>query len=272
MSDAIKLVPHYNESSKACFVDAAYYTPIMDATAGHLTAPLKFGQAIDLISLSNSVLLLSCGIADMTDSIDPNVSINSVFYLLEDEVKEFKLFNEFGQPMPYASLGMSRNSYSQLDVNLSFVVCQDDPRGETTFDVTGKLDLQTGALTVHCNSRNPAFMPLGFTINANRANANRRPQESATAISSIALPLAASIGTLGHSSGLVRVPEDSANSNGLTIPFKPSDEVLSRVSIHDLLAHIQRRLEVVQNTDRATEDNSYVRAFVTDAQKYNITE
>lgn len=79
----IKVVPivEAGGANEDIFVDAAIHAPVAVVGTGGLaltTAPLKFGVSLDLIGNSNKKTLVSGGVLDITDTLDPAMRLDRV--------------------------------------------------------------------------------------------------------------------------------------------------------------------------------------------------
>lgn len=80
-----KLVPIYTHETRDKFIDSRHnqVTKVnLDAKIVYNTAPLATHRDIDLLAISSSSALLELGVADLTDTIQPNVSLTSIFIAL----------------------------------------------------------------------------------------------------------------------------------------------------------------------------------------------
>ena len=104
-NDASDLVPVYRDENKSFFVDSAVYNPItrqMNNGDSVTTSFLKTGAKFDILALSQSDAMVSKGLADQTDSIDPGVYLDEILVQIVSgnttEVLRFKV-----KDLPYAA-------------------------------------------------------------------------------------------------------------------------------------------------------------------------
>ena len=85
--DTSAIVPVFraNENEDA-FVVAGKYTDDWTTQEAIVTAPLKFGKALDILGLSQTDSILAKGTMDNTDAVDRAVSIKTLFFELDGEL------------------------------------------------------------------------------------------------------------------------------------------------------------------------------------------
>lgn len=112
-----KIVPVHRPQSVDKFIDPAVVAPydvILEGETIH-TAPIAVGKKIDLLGLSQTDTLLAAGIMDMTDSIDPYVTLQNIYLSVGDDVLKINTAN-----LPYANFVYStQQNYRLMTLNFT---------------------------------------------------------------------------------------------------------------------------------------------------------
>ncbi len=112
-----RIIPVHIPQSADKFVDPAIVAPIDMLLEGETihTAPLAIGKKFDLLGLSQTEALLSTGIMDMTDTIDPAVKLQSIYVKIGDDVLKFNTSN-----LPYSEFVYStQQNYRLMQLNFT---------------------------------------------------------------------------------------------------------------------------------------------------------
>lgn len=168
--DATKAVPVVRPESAAVFVPAAKVAPrVVKIDAEDVTtAPLAFGKKVDFIGLSAVDSLLSAGVMDMTDSLDPAINLTSVYVEFGNDVVRFDVSN-----LPYSNFVFSvQNNYRQSNLTFETTsvllnkastkldgsaldtlagIVTDDLTIRLSLTVTGTVNIETGDTVAYCN-------------------------------------------------------------------------------------------------------------------------
>jgi hypothetical protein len=108
-----KIVPVYRAQSQAQF--AVGIPSVNLDVEGEVipTAPLAFGKVVDLLALSQTDALLSAGVMDMTDSLDPLVALQNVYVKFGDDIIKIQTGN-----LPLSNfVATSQNNYRVQNLN-----------------------------------------------------------------------------------------------------------------------------------------------------------
>lgn len=84
--DQTKVVPVWRTESQANFSTTIPHGAVVLEGESIDTAPLAFGKKIDLLGLSQTDALLSTGVMNQTDSLDPAVNLAAVYLTLANDV------------------------------------------------------------------------------------------------------------------------------------------------------------------------------------------
>lgn len=112
-----RVVPVHRAQSASNFVDAAIVAPsdvLLEGETIH-TAPIAVGKKIDLLGISQTDALVSAGLMDMTDSLDPYIQISNVYAKVGDDVLKFATLN-----VPLSNFTYSTQNNQSL-MSLNFV-------------------------------------------------------------------------------------------------------------------------------------------------------
>lgn len=189
-------------------------TPVLRAESAHLfahrevvepwlendevTSALKFGIKFDLLGLSNSDNAFARGDIDVTDHLDFNLSIDKIFYMTKNgTVHMASMYSDLGVVALSHFTMADAGNYQDMSVQLHTVVNKfgtprtlmaglinfvyrkvlgKDPMVPVRID--GVANLQFGTVLVNCVIESVDVRPIGYTLRAYRANANRRPVSS----------------------------------------------------------------------------------------------
>jgi hypothetical protein len=95
-NDLTKMIPVYRSTQNADkFVDTTLIQARTLLLEGESipTAPLAFGKSLSLLGLSQTDTLLANGVMDSTDSIDPAVALQTIYYKVGDDIISFNTLN-----------------------------------------------------------------------------------------------------------------------------------------------------------------------------------
>lgn len=105
--DATKVTPVYRTASAAMFAPGFPGSAITIEGESIVTAPLAFNKKIDLLGISQTDALLTTGIMDMTDTLDPTINLQNVYAVFGDDTLKFPTLN-----LPYSNFTYStQNNY-----------------------------------------------------------------------------------------------------------------------------------------------------------------
>lgn len=112
-----KIVPVHRPQSVDKFIDPAVVAPydvLLEGETIH-TAPIAVGKKIDLLGLSQTDTLLAAGVMDMTDSIDPYVTLQNIYLSVGDDVLKVSTAN-----LPYSNFVYStQQNYRLMTLNFT---------------------------------------------------------------------------------------------------------------------------------------------------------
>lgn len=155
--DQTKVIPVNRAQSADKFVDPAIVAPAAFMLEGESinTAPLLIGKKLDLLGLSQTDALLASGIMDMTDSLDPAITLQHVYVsFLNGADTDVLKFNTANLPLSNFAYSV-QNNYRVMTLNFastSILVNKDTKQadgsalvalaGVVTSDVIVRLELQ----------------------------------------------------------------------------------------------------------------------------------
>lgn len=143
-----RIVPVHRAQSADKFVDSAIIpaAPIILEGEAINTAPIAFGKKVDLLGLSQTDSLLSAGVMDQTDSIDPAVQLRDVYAKIGDDVLRFKT-----KELPLANFTYAtQNNYRVQNLNFTTtsVLLNKDTKNVDGSALTDLAGIVTGDLIV----------------------------------------------------------------------------------------------------------------------------
>lgn len=119
--DATNLIPVYREDSKAFFIDIAKLPTndvVMSDGTTITTSALATTKLVDLLAISQTDALISAGLANLTDSIDPGVQLDTIYVQIgagsSAEIIKFPV-----KGLPYATFNAAVQG-NYRDLTLSF--------------------------------------------------------------------------------------------------------------------------------------------------------
>jgi hypothetical protein len=166
-----KVVPVHRAQSADKFVLPAVVPPYSIMLEGEAitTAPIAMGKKVDLIGLSQTDTLLAAGIMDMTDTLDPYVTLQNLYAVVGTDILKFNVTN-----LPLSNFTYStQNNYRVETLNFTttsillnkFTTRVDGTALTTLSDIvtsdlivrlevnaTGTTNIETGETTVYGNS------------------------------------------------------------------------------------------------------------------------
>lgn len=188
-AQGVRIVPVYRDETKDYFVDAEKVHPWSVEVEGQhlLTGALKIGALFDLLGISQTQSLLETGVHDMTDSIDTNLALESIFVEAKypdgsSKVQRYTLVHD-GEQQVGAQLVLTPNQRSlELNYHTNTLL---SPSTNSALDlhVAGSVNLELGHCEVVASGVSAGMEPdvehevIGYTLKAFRTNHNRRPVE-----------------------------------------------------------------------------------------------
>jgi hypothetical protein len=158
----------------------------------NVTSALKFGAHFDLLGLTQTDDLLLSGAVDVTDCLDPNLSISALYYRTKNG--DVHKLNLTGMPL-VTMVPIVEGDYRRVELNLTLMVSNlGAPQSFigklyhkllarlgyekiVPVKIFGAADLQLGTVQVDYSCAGVDITPLGYTLEAYRFNHNRRPAE-----------------------------------------------------------------------------------------------
>jgi hypothetical protein len=190
----VRLVPVYRDETKDYFVDAEKVQPWAVELEGQhlLTGALKIGTLFDLIGISQTEDLLQTGVQDLTDALDPNIALESIFVEAKypdgsSKVQRYE-FGRANEQQVGAQFTFSAQHRRQIEVNYHTNTLH-SPSANSAMDlhVAGLINLELGHCELVASGVTTATEPnvehevIGYTLKAFRVNHNRQPREAAVA-------------------------------------------------------------------------------------------
>ena len=101
------------------FVDHTLIAPSTISIEGEsrITAPLRIGKKVDIVALSQSTTYLNRGVLDMTDTLDPTISIKNLYIQVGNDILKVRVNNLPGSNFTYVVQGNYRNMALNFDTN-----------------------------------------------------------------------------------------------------------------------------------------------------------
>jgi hypothetical protein len=173
-----KLVPIVTPANLAYFcvqlgTTAPYVFPAQVGDAEVLTGFIRTGVKVDLLSLSHSPSLLEAGEIDYTDSIDTNVRLSAVAIGTPDGAVMGIIEIPEVTPTAHAAYAV-QGAMRLLALNFESHDFEFEDK-KIHLALTGSINLQTGTLQVAARELDDGLTVVGFTLDAERVNSNRRP-------------------------------------------------------------------------------------------------
>jgi hypothetical protein len=187
----VRIVPVYREETKDYFVDLSKIAPWLVEVDGVevQTAALKIGTLFDLLGISQTQSLLDTGVLDMTDSLDPNIALESIFVEAKypdgtSKVQRYELVHDTGDQQVGTQFTFLAQNHRQLEVSYHTNTLL-SPSANSAMDlhVAGIINLQLGHCELVASGVQAGTEPdvehevIGYTLKAFRTNYNRRPVE-----------------------------------------------------------------------------------------------
>lgn len=172
--DQTKVVPVHRAQSASKFISNTLVTPAAVLIEGESinTAPLAVGKKIDLLGISQTDVLLATGTMDMTDTLDPSISLQHVYVSFtsgaDTDVLKFNIGNLPLSQFTYSTQANYR--LMTLNFNTTSVLINKDTKqhdgsalvalaGVVTSDLilrlemslSGSVNIETGETTVFGN-------------------------------------------------------------------------------------------------------------------------
>lgn len=182
----LRNVPVYRPESADFFVDPQKVPPWTVLVDGRkvVTGAIKIGSHYDLLSISQVASLLETGVLDVTDGLDPDVKLESLFIeaTYPDGRKSVQRYDALGRypgaAAPYSAHGKYRELL--LDFHTDQLVSEN---GNSRLDLhlAGSVNLQLGTCDIVGSgvSATPDegihYEILGYVLESYRVNSNRVP-------------------------------------------------------------------------------------------------
>lgn len=116
-NDSTRIIPVWRDVAKSNFVDAGLIPVRTISLEGEsiVTSPLATGKRFSLLAISQTDALLANGVMDMTDSIDPTVTLVNVYVKVGDDILSIPVEN-----LPLSNFTYSTQSnYRQMTLNFT---------------------------------------------------------------------------------------------------------------------------------------------------------
>lgn len=200
-----ELIPQYRETAAHHYVDITVVQPwpvMVGSKISYLTSAIKFGEKVDFLSLCSSKALQKAGLADITDSINPYITILKIYYrakgcAVQIHDMKYEPDNDF--------VGLGRGKRGELCFDSRLMAIKDIPDTEKkdpdlgwwgmlwnsfrsaiarqdTFEfyLKGVINVETGELKMDAVTKDPDVELLGYVLHAYRVNDNRQYAEPET--------------------------------------------------------------------------------------------
>lgn len=166
-----KVIPVYRAQAADKFVDPALVATVNYINEGETipTGPLKIGQEMDLIGISQTEALLQAGVMNETDSLDPTITLSNVYVKFGNDVLKFNTLS-----LPLSNFTYStQNNYRVMTLNFETTsvlvnkgtlqadgsalvdladVVNNDLIFRLKLNLSGNVNIQTGQCQVYANN------------------------------------------------------------------------------------------------------------------------
>jgi peptidyl-prolyl cis-trans isomerase B (cyclophilin B) len=153
----------------------------LDGIDPFLTSAYKVGETFSLLGISQTEYLLSTGMLDSTDAIDPNVSLS----LVHIKGSDGSMIVVEGSWSPTSKFHYAvKNNYRVMSLDAKFDNVKVPDRAgvehDLSFMMVGNVNLELADTVVHAGpvldsaDNGVKFEVIGYKLNANRVNHNRR--------------------------------------------------------------------------------------------------
>jgi hypothetical protein len=177
----MKLIPIVSQENAHLFCTTPGGSPFtwnenLDADHAVATGLIRMGKRVSLLSLSDSPQLREVGLQDMTDSLGTEIRLSAVAIGTPDGVvKEVISIPQSPRGRDFTRIPVGRPH--KLTLNY---VNDDLKSGGVPFDlkIAGEIFLDTGEAELHAGHThvpNSEYVVIGYTLDAQRINSNRRP-------------------------------------------------------------------------------------------------
>lgn len=150
LKNRTRVFPVKRVSNATKFVDNAIVPAVNIDNEGITisTAPLAVGQEIDLLGVSQTDAMLEGGSNNQTDTLDPAVSLETLYLTTatEPDVLKINVLNQFGANFTYAPQGLDKNRNLLMDIK---VPLNKDTKNADGSALTDLAVLSTKSLTLH---------------------------------------------------------------------------------------------------------------------------
>lgn len=182
------LTPIYQPESKQYFCEFTQPTKIEVDGAAFETNYLKPDVQFSLLGLSQSISLLESGLLDVTDAIDPDMSLAEIAITFKHNGEDHVWYHKLETPESADPLGAftysPQGGYHVLQLNYAGVIVMTSKANVTnSIGVNGfgtcNLELGNTKLNFKITNREDADFTdvrvVGYKLKAKRVNYNRRP-------------------------------------------------------------------------------------------------
>jgi hypothetical protein len=179
----MKLLPIYRKESKQYFSDFGNTTIVRRGYCTFHTHHYKPGTKFSLLGISQTEDLISEGVVDITDCIDPNVQLAGFLLRITKESGLHHFYYHEADELPPATFSAIQDNYRAvlLQFKTGLHLNIDGEWLEFGIDAFGSVSLELGDTEVHFSVKPGKDSPhkvevVGYDLHARRVNHNRRPR------------------------------------------------------------------------------------------------
>ena len=186
--DEMKFIPVYTQESAHYFNTDLPIEKVVQGSVPLETGYLKPGMLFSMLGIGQTKSLLECGIQDVTDGIDPDMSLAEIAIAFKHNGEDHVWYHKLEMPEGVDPLGAFTSSpqgnYRTIQLNYAGVITMTSKANVTnTVGVSGfgTCNLELGntevdfKLTVQEDADFTDVRVVGYKLNAKRVNYNRQP-------------------------------------------------------------------------------------------------
>lgn len=173
------------ERNSDCFLTLETKSTVLLQGAEYEIAPFAIEKKFDLLAVTTNSELIETGFHDMTDIIDPQISLSEVYLRIDGKIHTISVDNR-----PFAAFTFDGPNYRVLLLEMKhFRIILDNPLEEIFISLSGSINIETGETWVSAapvtlventvggtQSPNPPkeISVVGYTLNGYRSNFDTR--------------------------------------------------------------------------------------------------
>jgi hypothetical protein len=166
----MRLIPIFNAEHRQHFVESRRPWTVLEQGQVISTNYLKTGKEVNLLGVSSSEELIQAGLINLTDAIDPAVSLDLILLSYQGRSVYYDCRDLPLAAFPYSPHG----NYREVEVNFTTVLDHafKIPNNTLKVSVRGKVNLELGTCKIDAEAISSlgydGFEVLGYTLKAAR--------------------------------------------------------------------------------------------------------